>query len=104
MWLMLQQDAPGDYVIATGVAHSVKDLVDEAFSHVGLDWQSYVRIDTSLIRPAEVDHLIGDSTSAQRRLGWLPSVDFKHLIRMMVDADLERLSREGRPMISATSR
>jgi GDPmannose 4,6-dehydratase len=104
MWLMLQQDAAGDYVIATGVAHSVKDLVHEAFSHVGLDWQPYVRIDTNLIRPAEVDHLIGDSTSAQRRLGWVPSVDFKHLIRMMVDADLERLSREGRAMTSVTSR
>src|SRR6478672_2974940 len=77
MWLMLQQDEPEDYVIATNQAHSVKELVHEAFSHVGLDWQPYIRIDKSLIRPAEVDHLIGDSTSAQRRLGWVPSVDFK---------------------------
>jgi GDPmannose 4,6-dehydratase len=104
MWLMLQQDTPGDYVISTGIAHSVKDLVQEAFNHVGLDWQKHVRIDSRFIRPAEVDHLIGDSSSARQRLGWQPSVDFKRLVCMMVDADLERLSRAPEPLTSATAR
>jgi len=93
MWLMLQQDAADDYVIATGVAHSVRDLVEIAFGHVGLDWQKYVRLDPQLLRPAEVDHLIGDSSKAQRILGWSPSVDFRALVQMMVDADVERLGR-----------
>ena len=92
MWLMLQQDAPDDYVVASGIAHSVRDLVEVAFSHAGLDWQKHVRQDPKLIRPAEVDHLIGDSTKAQTKLGWTPTVDFKALVEMMVDADLERLS------------
>jgi GDPmannose 4,6-dehydratase len=104
MWLMLQQDTPADYVISTGIAHSVRDLVQEAFSHVDLDWQKYVRIDSRFIRPAEVDHLIGDSSSARQRLGWQPSVDFKRLVCMMVDADLERLSRAPQPLTSATAR
>jgi GDPmannose 4,6-dehydratase len=93
MWLMLQQPEPDDYVIATGVAHSVRDLVETAFDHAGLDWQAYVRTDPTLLRPAEVDHLIGDSSKAREVLGWRPAVDFHQLVRMMVDADLERLRR-----------
>jgi GDPmannose 4,6-dehydratase len=92
MWQMLQQDEPDDYVIATGVSHSVRDLVEIAFGHAGLDWQKYVRTDPALIRPAEVDHLIGDSAKARRALGWEPTVNFHRLIAMMVDADIERLS------------
>ena len=95
MWLMLQQDRPDDYVIATGLSHSVRDLVQAAFNHVGLDWQKHVRVDPRFLRPAEVDHLIGDASKAHRELGWSPSVDFKELVEMMVDADLERLSRPG---------
>jgi GDPmannose 4,6-dehydratase len=93
MWLMLQQDQPDDYVVAMGVAHSVKDLVVEAFSHAGLDWEQCVRTDPRFLRPAEVDHLIGDPSKAKRVLGWEPSVDFKRLVHMMVDADIERLRR-----------
>jgi GDPmannose 4,6-dehydratase len=92
MWMMLQQERPDDYVVASGVAHSVRDLVEVAFGRVELDWQGYVRTDPKLIRPAEVDHLIGDSTKARTVLGWQPSVDFKGLIEMMVDADLARLN------------
>ncbi len=91
MWLMLQQDAPVDYVIATGVAHSVRDLVEIAFAHAGLEWQKYVRIDPAFLRPAEVEHLLGDSSKAKAELGWTPSVSFKQLVEMMVDADLVRL-------------
>ncbi len=94
MWLMLQQDQPDDYVVAMGVAHSVKDLVQEAFGHVGLDWQEFVRTDPRFLRPAEVDHLIGDPAKARRVLGWEPSVDFKKLVHMMVDADLDRVARQ----------
>jgi GDPmannose 4,6-dehydratase len=94
MWLMLQQDRAEDYVIATGESHSVRELVEVAFGHAGLDWQKYVRLDTRLLRPAEVEHLIGDSTKARAELGWRPEVDFTSLIRIMVDADLERCSRE----------
>jgi GDPmannose 4,6-dehydratase len=93
MWQMLQQDAPDDYVIATGVSHSVQELVEIAFSHVDLDWRRYVRQDPALLRPAEVDHLIGDASKARDRFGWTPSVSFDGLVRMMVDADLERLPR-----------
>jgi GDPmannose 4,6-dehydratase len=92
MWLMLQQDQAEDFVIATGQSHSVRDLVEVAFSHVGLDWEKYVRTDPKLLRPAEVEHLIGNSAKAQQQLGWQPTVDFAGLIRMMVDADLERLA------------
>ena len=92
MWLMLQQDAPDDYVVATGIAHSVRDLVEVAFAHAGLDWTTHVRQDPRLIRPAEVDHLIGDSAKARTKLGWAPTVHFKGLVEMMVDADMERLS------------
>ena len=92
MWLMLQQDRPDDYVIATGVSHSVRELIEIAFARVGLDWQKYVRVDPALLRPAEVDHLLGDPSKARAELGWTPSVNFKQLVEMMVDADLERLS------------
>jgi GDPmannose 4,6-dehydratase len=94
MWLMIQQDQPDDYVIATGIAHSVRDLVEIAFDHVGLDWRKHVTQDPSLIRPAEVDHLIGDASKARAKLGWTPTVDFKTLVELMVDADLKRLSAE----------
>jgi len=96
MWLMLQQDRSDDYVIATGIAHSVRDLVEVAFDRVGLDWQKYVVTDPAFIRPAEVEHLLGDSTKARKELGWIPKVDFQGLVHMMVDADLERVAREKR--------
>jgi GDPmannose 4,6-dehydratase len=91
MWLMLQQPTADDYVIATGISHSVKELVGIAFSRVGLDWEKHVRIDPKFLRPAEVDHLIGNPAKAKRVLGWEPKVDFKQLIEMMVDADMERV-------------
>jgi GDPmannose 4,6-dehydratase len=93
MWLMLQQERADDFVIATGESHSVRELVEVAFGHVGLDWQKHVRLDPKFLRPAEVDHLIGDSAKAQKTLDWKPEVDFTGLVKMMVDADLERLSR-----------
>ena len=88
MWMMLQQDRPDDYVIATGVSHSVRELLEIAFARVGLDWQKHTRVDPALLRPAEVDHLLGDPATARAELGWKPEVDFKQLIEMMVDADL----------------
>ena len=94
MWLMLQQDKPDDYVVATGMKHSVRELVELAFSHVGLDWREHVEIDPKLFRPAEVNTLRGDASKARRVLGWAPTVTFAELIRMMVDADLERVRRE----------
>jgi GDPmannose 4,6-dehydratase len=93
MWLMLQQPQPDDYVIATGESHSVRELVEVAFEHVNLDWKRYVRLDPKFLRPAEVDHLIGDASKARSALGWRPEVDFASLVRMMVDADLTRLSQ-----------
>jgi GDPmannose 4,6-dehydratase len=103
MWLMLQQDRPDDYVISTGISHSVRDLVEVAFNHAGLDWRKHVAMDPKLIRPAEVEHLIGDSSKAAAQLGWSPSVDFAHLVKMMVDADLERVaaSRQSADRLSA---
>ncbi len=95
MWLMLQQDQPGDYVIATGQQHSVRDLVELAFAHVGLDWEKHVETDDKFIRPAEVNTLRGDASKAQRVLGWRPTVTFGQLIAMMVDADLERAAKES---------
>jgi len=92
MWLMLQQEEADDYVIATGESHSVKELVEIAFAHAGLDWEQHVVIDPAFLRPAEVDHLIGDAAKAKAQLGWQPSVDFKGLVTMMVDADLKRYS------------
>jgi GDPmannose 4,6-dehydratase len=97
MWLMLQQDKPDDFVIATGLTHTVKKLVELAFSVVGLDWQKYTKIDPSLVRPAEVDLLIGDPTKAKTHLGWVPEVSFEKLIEMMVKADLERLKSVATP-------
>jgi len=96
MWMMLQQDHPDDYVIATGVSHSVRELLEIAFARVGLDWQKYVRVDPALLRPAEVDHLLGDPAKARAELSWTPSVDFKQLVEMMVDADLEMLGSTPR--------
>jgi GDPmannose 4,6-dehydratase len=96
MWLMLQQDRPDDYVIATGVSHSVRDLIEIAFARVGLDWQKHVRVDPALLRPAEVDHLLGDPTKARTELGWTPNVDFKQLVEMMVDADVALLGSAPR--------
>jgi GDPmannose 4,6-dehydratase len=98
MWVMLQQDRPDDYVVATGISHSVKDLVEVAFSHAGLDWRTHVQLDPCLIRPAEVEHLIGDCSKARTRLGWQPSVDFPALVKMMVDADLERVAAAPRAL------
>jgi GDPmannose 4,6-dehydratase len=92
MWLMLQQERADDYVISTGESHSVRELVEIAFGHVGLDWQTCVRLDPKFLRPAEVDLLVGDSSKARKSLGWEPEVDFTSLVRMMVDADLARLS------------
>ena len=84
-----------DFVIATGLSHSVRELVDTAFRHVGLDWKNYVQTDPKLLRPAEVEHLIGNADLAKAKLGWAPEVDFKGLVRMMVDADMERVSAKG---------
>jgi GDPmannose 4,6-dehydratase len=92
MWLMLQQSAPDDYVVATGESHSVRELVEIAFGHAGLDWERHVRLDPALLRPAEVDHLVGDPSKAHSTLGWAPTVDFRGLVTLMVDADLARLS------------
>ena len=92
MWLMLQQDDPGDYVVATGKAHSVRDCVNIAFDHVGIDPADHVVIDEQFLRPAEVDHLIGDATKARDRLGWAPRTSFEEMIRLMVDSDLRTLA------------
>jgi len=96
MWLMLQQDKPDDYVVATGQTHTVKRLVELAFGAVGLDWSKHVVIDTSLVRPAEVDLLIGDPAKAKAKLGWVPEVTFEKLVERMVQADLARL--QGQPV------
>jgi len=92
MWLMLQQDTPEDYVIATNETHSVRELVDVAFDQVGLDPADHVRIDPKYMRPAEVEHLIGNPAKAKQKLGWEPRTTFDELIRLMVDADLELLA------------
>ena len=89
MWLMLQQDKPGDYVVATGETHSIKEFLQIAFSHVNLNWEDYVKFDPRYLRPAEVDILIGDPTNTKAKLGWEPSVDFNGLVELMVNADLE---------------
>ena len=94
MWLMLQQDRADDYVIATGETHSVRELVEEAFSYVGLDWRKYVKNDPRYYRPSEVDHLIGDSSKAKRDLAWEAKTRFKGLVRLMVDADIEALNEQ----------
>jgi GDPmannose 4,6-dehydratase len=92
MWLMLQADEPEDYVIATGEEHSVREFVDIAFEHAGLDPERHVVVDPEFLRPAEIDHLVGDSTKAREKLGWEPKVSFRELVEMMVDADVERLT------------
>jgi GDPmannose 4,6-dehydratase len=92
MWRMLQQERADDYVVATGVTNTVGRLVELAFEHAGLDRDEHVRTDPALIRPAEVDLLVGDPSKAREQLGWEPAVDFEGLVRMMVDADLKRLS------------
>jgi GDPmannose 4,6-dehydratase len=91
MWLMLQQESPGDYVIATGEMHTVKEFVQEAFAYVGLDWEKYVRTDERYYRPAEVDQLLGDPSRAKAVLGWEPKVKFKELVKIMIDADTEAI-------------
>ena len=95
MWLMLQQDEADDFVIATGNPRSVKEFVDAAFAHVGLDPADHVELDPQFLRPAEVDHLVGDPSKARAKLGWEPRVSFEELVQMMVDADVERLSIEA---------
>ena len=104
MWSMLQQDTPDDYVVATGVSHSVRDFLDVAFAHAGLDWNQHVEIDPKYFRPTEVDVLVGNAAKAHTQLGWQPRVGFEELVRMMVDADLkaERVKLEGtRPATSS---
>ncbi|MEM6253644.1 MAG: GDP-mannose 4,6-dehydratase [Cyanobacteria bacterium P01_D01_bin.156] len=91
MWLMLQQDEPGDYVVATGETHTIKEFLDIAFSYVNLDWHDYVKFDPRYLRPAEVDILIGDPTNTQQKLGWEPSINFPGLVQLMVDADLDAI-------------
>jgi GDPmannose 4,6-dehydratase len=93
MWLMLQQDKPDDYVIATNETHSVKEFLDVAFAHAGLDWRKHVEVDERYYRPAEVDLLIGDFSKAKKRLGWEPKIRFADLAKLMVDADIELLRR-----------
>ncbi len=95
MWLMLQQDHPDDYVIATGETHSVREFCQAAFACVDLDWEQYVKVDPRFYRPAEVDLLVGDASKARRVLGWQPSVTFNDLVRIMVEADLARLRQQG---------
>jgi GDPmannose 4,6-dehydratase len=94
MWTMLQQAQPGDYVVASGEEHAVREFVEIAFGHVGLDWERHVVVDPALLRPAEVDRLIGDATRARVELGWAPTVSFRGLVEMMVEADLARLTTE----------
>jgi len=93
MWLMLQQPKPDDFVIATGITHSVKELLEIAFSHVGLDWHKHVEIDPALVRPVEEGPLSGDASKANRILGWKPTITFEEMVRMIVDADLSLFSK-----------
>jgi GDPmannose 4,6-dehydratase len=94
MWRMLQQETPTDYVVGTGQTHSVRELVEAAFGHVGLDWRKHVITDPKFVRPAEVDVLQADPSKARKELGWTPTVNFAQLVAMMVDADLERLRKQ----------
>jgi len=103
MWLMLQQPAPEDYVLATGVTHSIRELLEAAFGAVDLDWEEYVGVDPKLIRPAEVEFLCGDATKAREKLGWKPEVGFEELIQMMVEADLEAVQRAENGLAFAAS-
>ena len=97
MWLMLQQDEPDDYVIATGETHSVRELIELAFAEVGLDWQQYVEVDPRFCRPTEVDLLLGDASKARQRLGWQPKIRFAELVRMMVESDWALAQLRKRP-------
>jgi GDPmannose 4,6-dehydratase len=103
MWLMLQQEAPDDYVVATGETHSVREFLEESFGLAGLDWQKYVEYDPRYVRPSEVDLLIGDGRKVQRKLGWKPKTTFKDLVRLMVEADIALLKahREGRVKVTS---
>jgi GDPmannose 4,6-dehydratase len=94
MWLMLQQDKPEDYVIATGETHTVREFLEEAFGYAGLDWREYVEFDPDYLRPVEVNHLEGNPAKAREKLGWAPKVGFKELVRMMIDADRDQLDRQ----------
>jgi GDPmannose 4,6-dehydratase len=94
MWLMLQQDEPDDFVVATGQSHSVREFLEEAFAYATLDWRRHVEIDPRYFRPSEVDHLQGDASKARTRLGWTPKVSFPELVRMMVDHDCDAARRE----------
>jgi GDPmannose 4,6-dehydratase len=96
MWLMLQQPEPQDFVVATGESHSVREFVELAFRHVGMEWEPFVKVDPRLLRPADVDYLVGDAQKARRELGWKPEVQFDELARMMVQADIEHLERSIR--------
>jgi GDPmannose 4,6-dehydratase len=93
MWRMLQEDAPDDYVAATGETHTVQEFCEIAFGHADLEWEKYVVVDQRWVRPAEVELLLGDPSKAKTKLGWTPTVGFKQLVEMMVDADMERHSR-----------
>jgi GDPmannose 4,6-dehydratase len=104
MWLMLQQDKPDDYVIATGETHSVEEFLTEAFSQVNLDWREYVELDPKYLRPAEVDLLIGDASKAKRVLGWESKVCFKELVRLMVDADMSLAGLKEHEVFGDTDR
>jgi len=103
MWLMLQQDQPDDYVVATGETHSVREFLEESFGYAGLDWTKYVELDPRYLRPSEVDLLIGDASKAKRQLNWEPKTKFKELVRLMVDADIQLLKdhREGRIKVTS---
>ena len=107
MWLMLQQDKPDDYVIATGETHSVREFCEVAFAHVGLDWRKHVEIDPRYFRPTEVDFLLGDPGKATRQLGWKPRTSFAELVRLMMESDVALAEREQRagagPAVSAHS-
>jgi GDPmannose 4,6-dehydratase len=102
MWLMLQQEKPDDYVIATGETHSIREFLDEAFGYLGMDWKRYVEIDPRYFRPAEVDLLIGDPSKAQKQLGWKAKTTFSELVRLMIDADMELAKKEA--LIAGTAR
>jgi GDPmannose 4,6-dehydratase len=103
MWLMLQQDKPEDYVISTNETHSVREFLEVAFEHAGLNWEKHVEIDQRYYRPAEVDLLIGDYSKAKRQLGWAPKTGFVELTKLMVDADVALLGRHRRGEIKVNS-
>jgi GDPmannose 4,6-dehydratase len=103
MWLMLQQDQPDDYVVATGETHSVREFLEESFGYVGMDWKKYVELDPRYLRPSEVDLLIGDASKAKRKLNWEPKIKFKDLVRLMVDADIRLLKDHQEGRIKVTS-